>query len=94
MRDLAQNNCDLQVVIEYKPRGPRTHMLLGSAAKTILGIHRMNVANFGGLQVFGHALFGGESSPESAKLLQVCRSVRTGVLPRGPRLQQVRRNAS
>ena len=63
MRDLAQNNCDLQVVIEYKPRGPRTHMLLGSAAKTILGIHRMNVANFGVLQVFGHALFGGESSP-------------------------------
>lgn len=36
-------------------------MFCGSAAKTILDIHRMNVADFGALWVFGHALFGGES---------------------------------
>ena len=38
-------------------------MFWGSAANTILDIHRMKVADFGALWVFGHALFGGESSP-------------------------------
>lgn len=69
MRDLAQNNSDLKFVIEYKPREPRTHMFWGSAAKTILGIQRMNVDNVGVLLDFGHALFGGESPAESAQLL-------------------------
>ena len=69
MRDLANNHKDLDFVIEYKPREPRTHMFWSSAAKTILGIQRMGVDNVGVLLDFGHALFGGESPAESAQLL-------------------------
>ncbi|MDR2374775.1 MAG: TIM barrel protein, partial [Bifidobacteriaceae bacterium] len=69
MRDLARDHKDLRFVIEYKPREPRTHMFWGSAARTILGIQRMEVDNVGVLLDFGHALFGGESPAESAQLL-------------------------
>jgi len=69
MRDLAKAHPDLRFVIEYKPREPRTHMFWSSAAKTILGIQRMEVDNVGVLLDFGHALFGGESPAESAQML-------------------------
>jgi xylose isomerase len=69
MRQLAQAHPDLKFVIEYKPREPRTHMFWCSAAKTILGIQRMEVDNVGVLLDFGHALFGGESPAEAAQLL-------------------------
>lgn len=69
MRDLARNHPDLKFVIEYKPREPRTHMFWGSAPKTILGIHQMNVDNVGVLLDFGHALFGGEPPAEAAQML-------------------------
>lgn len=69
MRDLARNHPDLKFVIEYKPREPRTHMFWGSAAKTILGIQKMDVDNVGVLLDFGHALFGGEAPAESAQML-------------------------
>jgi xylose isomerase len=69
MRELAGNHPDLKFVIEYKPREPRTHMFWGSAAKTILGIQRIDLDNVGVLLDFGHALFGGESPAESAQLL-------------------------
>jgi xylose isomerase len=69
LRDLANNHPDLRFVIEYKPREPRTHMFWSSAAKAVLSIERMGVANVGVLLDFGHALFGGESPAESAQLL-------------------------
>ena len=69
MRDLARANPDLKLVIEYKPREPRTHMFWSSAAKTVLGIQAMGVDNVGVLLDFGHALFGGESPAEAAQLL-------------------------
>ena len=69
MRDLARANPDLKLVIEDKPREPRTHMFWSSAAKTVLGIQAMGVDNVGVLLDFGHALFGGESPAEAAQLL-------------------------
>lgn len=69
MRDLARAHPDLEFVIEYKPREPRTHMFWSSAAKTVLGIQAMGVDNVGVLLDFGHALFGGESPAEAAQLL-------------------------
>ncbi|HEY0187986.1 MAG TPA: TIM barrel protein [Cellulomonas sp.] len=69
MRELAQANPDIKMVIEYKPREPRQKMFWDSAAKTILGIKAMGVDNVGVLLDFGHALFGGESPAASAQLL-------------------------
>jgi xylose isomerase len=69
MRELAQANPDVKMVIEYKPREPRVKMFWDSAAKTILGIQAMGVDNVGVLLDFGHALFGGESPAASAQLL-------------------------
>jgi xylose isomerase len=69
MRELAQANPDVKMVIEYKPREPRVKMFWDSAAKTVLGIKAMGVDNVGVLLDFGHALFGGESPAASAQLL-------------------------
>jgi L-rhamnose isomerase len=69
MRELAQANPDVKMVIEYKPREPRVKMFWDSAAKTALGIKAMGVDNVGVLLDFGHALFGGESPAASAQLL-------------------------
>lgn len=69
MRELAQANPDVRMVIEYKPREPRVKMFWDSAAKTVLGIKAMGVDNVGVLLDFGHALFGGESPAASAQLL-------------------------
>jgi xylose isomerase len=69
MRELAQANPEVKMVIEYKPREPRQKMFWDSAAKTILGIKAMGVDNVGVLLDFGHALFGGESPAASAQLL-------------------------
>ncbi|MFV0634116.1 sugar phosphate isomerase/epimerase family protein [Demequina sp.] len=69
MRELAQANSDIKIVIEYKPREPRGKMFWDSAAKTALGIKEMGVDNVGVLLDFGHALYGGESPSASAQLL-------------------------
>lgn len=69
MRELAQANPDIKIVIEYKPREPRQKMFWDSAAKTALGIKAMGVDNVGVLLDFGHALFGGESPAAAAQLL-------------------------
>lgn len=69
MRELAQANPDVKMVIEYKPREPRQKMFWDSAAKTALGIKAMGVDNVGVLLDFGHALFGGESPAAAAQLL-------------------------
>jgi sugar phosphate isomerase/epimerase len=69
MRELAEANPDIKIVIEYKPREPRQKMFWDSAAKTALGIKAMGVDNVGVLLDFGHALFGGESPAAAAQLL-------------------------
>ena len=69
MRELAQANPDIKIVIEYKPREPRGKMFWDSSAKTALGIQAMGVDNVGVLLDFGHALFGGESPAAAAQLL-------------------------
>ena len=69
MRELAEANPDVKMVIEYKPREPRQKMFWDSAAKTALGIKAMGVDNVGVLLDFGHALFGGESPAAAAQLL-------------------------
>jgi xylose isomerase len=66
--ELAGQNPDLNLVIEYKPREPRVHMSYDSVARTLLGIEKMGVPNVGILLDFGHSLYGGESPADAAQL--------------------------
>ncbi|MFO7656907.1 MAG: TIM barrel protein [Bacteroidales bacterium] len=66
--ELANQNKDLNFVIEYKPREPRVHMSYDSVARTLLAIEKMGVPNVGILLDFGHSLYGGESPADAAQL--------------------------
>ena len=66
--ELAEQNADLQFVIEYKPREPRVHMSYDSMARTLLGIEKIGLPNIGVLLDFGHSLYGGESPADAAQL--------------------------
>ncbi|MFV0564287.1 MAG: sugar phosphate isomerase/epimerase family protein [Flavobacteriaceae bacterium] len=66
--ELADQNKDLNFVIEYKPREPRAHMSYDSVARTLLAIEKMNLPNVGILLDFGHSLYGGESPADAAQL--------------------------
>ena len=66
--EVASQNPDLKVVIEYKPREPRVHMSYDSMARTLLGIEKMGMPNVGILLDFGHSLYGGESPADAAQL--------------------------
>ena len=65
---LAQENPDVDFVIEYKPREPRVHMSYSSVARTLLALEKIALPNIGILLDFGHALYGGESPADSAQL--------------------------
>lgn len=66
--ELAEQNPDLQFVIEYKPREPRVHMSYDSVSRTLLGIEKIGLPNIGILLDFGHSLYGGESPADAAQL--------------------------
>ncbi|WP_435139337.1 sugar phosphate isomerase/epimerase family protein [Formosa sp. A9] len=66
--ELADQNKDLNFVIEYKPREPRAHMSYDSVARTLLAIEKMGLPNVGILLDFGHSLYGGESPADAAQL--------------------------
>lgn len=65
---LAEENSDLNFVVEYKPREPRNHMSFDSVSRTLLGLEKIGLPNIGILLDFGHALYGGESPADSAQL--------------------------
>lgn len=66
--ELADQNKDLNFVIEYKPREPRVHMSYDSVARTLLAIEKMGLPNVGILLDFGHSLYAGESPADAAQL--------------------------
>ncbi len=68
VRELALAFPDLRFAIEYKPREPRNRMVFSSVARTLLAIEDMGVDNVGVLLDFGHALYGGETPAESARM--------------------------
>jgi xylose isomerase len=69
VRGLARDFPDLRFAIEYKPREPRNRMVFSSAARTLLAVEETGCDNVGVLLDFGHALYGGESPAEAARLL-------------------------
>jgi len=68
--ECAQHLPEVNLVIEYKPKEPRTHCFVGTVGKTLLLLDRVNKPNVGAMIDWGHTMMAYESPAESAALLQ------------------------
>lgn len=68
--ECAEHVPEVKIVLEYKPKEPRTHCYIATVGKTLLLIEKVNRPNVGAMIDVGHALMGYETSAESAALLQ------------------------
>ena len=59
----------VQFAIEYKLKEPRVHMLLATAATTLLAIDEIGAPNLGIVLDFGHSLFAKESPAAALELV-------------------------
>ncbi len=69
VRAVAQTDPGMQFAIEYKEKEPRTHMFFNSAARTLLAIEDMGVANVGIVLDLGHSFFAKETPAEVLQLV-------------------------
>jgi xylose isomerase len=69
VRQLAEFDPETRIGVEYKHHEPRTHMLIGSAAKAALLGCELGLPNVGGYLDFGHALVAMENPSESVVML-------------------------
>ena len=60
---------DINLVIEYKPKEPRTHAFISTVGKTLLLLEKVNKPNVGAMIDLGHSLMAYEVTAESAALL-------------------------
>ncbi len=68
--ECAEHQPAVKIVLEYKPKEPRTHCFLATVGKTLLLIDKVNRPNVGAMIDVGHALMGYENTAESAALLK------------------------
>jgi sugar phosphate isomerase/epimerase len=61
---------EIKLVLEYKPKEPRTHCFMATVGKTLLLIEKVNKPNVGAMIDVGHSLMAYENVAESAALLQ------------------------
>jgi xylose isomerase len=69
VRAVAQADPAMQFAIEYKEKEPRTHMFFSSAARTLLAIEDMGVANVGIVFDLGHSFFAKETPADVLQLV-------------------------
>ena len=69
IEEVAASDPAMQFAIEYKFKEPRTHMLLNTAARTLLAIEEMRVDNVGIVLDLGHSLLGKETPAEALGLV-------------------------
>jgi xylose isomerase len=69
VRRVAEGHPDMRFAIEYKPKEPRTHIVLANAAKTLLAIDEIGLANVGILMDVGHSLYAGEAPADAVQLI-------------------------
>lgn len=67
--ECAEHQPEVKIVLEYKPKEPRTHCFIATVGKTLLLIDKVNKTNVGAMIDVGHALEGYENTAESAALL-------------------------
>jgi xylose isomerase len=70
LREVADSDPSVRICLEYKPKEPRTHSLLDTAARTLWLISKVKRDNVGVLLDVGHALFAYENVAQSAALIQ------------------------
>jgi sugar phosphate isomerase/epimerase len=68
--ECAEHNPGVNIAVEYKVKEPRTHILVGSAAKTLLVVNAVNRPNVGVNLDTGHANMGYESLAETLALIK------------------------
>lgn len=68
--ECADHLPEVKIVLEYKPKEPRTHCYIATVGKTLLLIDKVNRPNVGAMIDVGHALMAYENTAESAALLQ------------------------
>jgi sugar phosphate isomerase/epimerase len=68
--ECAEHVSEVKLVLEYKPKEPRTHCFIATVGKTLLLIGQVNKPNVGAMIDVGHALMAYENIAESAALLQ------------------------
>jgi sugar phosphate isomerase/epimerase len=68
--ECAEHLPGVKLVLEYKPKEPRTHCFISTVGKTLLLIGKVNQPNVGAMVDVGHALMAYENVAESAALLQ------------------------
>ena len=68
--ECAEHVPEVKLVIEYKPKEPRTHCFIGTVGKTLLLLEKVNKPNVGAMIDVGHTLMAYEDAAESAALLQ------------------------
>ncbi|MGD2143834.1 MAG: sugar phosphate isomerase/epimerase family protein [Anaerolineae bacterium] len=69
-RECAEHVPEVNLVVEYKPKEPRTHCYIGTVGKTLLLVEKVDRPNVGAMIDVGHALMGYENPAESAALLK------------------------
>lgn len=67
LEQCAAHNRKVRILVEYKPREPRTHCFVDHASKALLLLDGLD--KVGVLMDVGHAMQGGENVAESAALL-------------------------
>lgn len=60
---------EIKLVLEYKPKEPRTHCFVATVGKTLLLLDKVNKPNVGAMIDIGHSLMAYENVAESAALL-------------------------
>lgn len=68
--ECADHLPEVKIVLEYKPKEPRTHCYIATVGKTLLLIDKVNRSNVGAMIDVGHSLMAYENTAESAALLQ------------------------
>jgi sugar phosphate isomerase/epimerase len=67
--ECAEHLPDVNLVIEYKPKEPRTHCFVSTVGKTLLLIEKVKKPNVGAMIDVGHSLMAYEVTAESAAML-------------------------
>jgi len=68
--ECAAHNPKVKISVEFKPKEPRTHILVSNTAKTLLLINEVNQPNVGINLDTGHANMGYEALAESVALMK------------------------
>jgi xylose isomerase len=69
LQECADYMPEINLVIEYKPKEPRTHCTISTVGKTLMLIDKVDRPNVGAMVDLGHATMGYEYTPESIALL-------------------------